>query len=163
MTRMAPRPSAVQRSDSARPAAPIEATPAPLVGRLAWRVGRSGTLSVILKGAAGSHELVASVELVADSRAPGSASRAPREVLSGQAALVAAADCFTLSLRLRREASANPVVTTITVVSVDVDGPAVILTSLPAQLGLKGGTYALEQREADALCSALRAHAACSG
>ncbi|MEY3143619.1 MAG: hypothetical protein RLY21_2112 [Planctomycetota bacterium] len=160
MTRMAPKPAEYARRTT---------DPAAASASLRWRIGRNGSLTVTVgrivddieqHGDGDSGSLAVRIELhrgLAAARAM-PAPEAASEVVSGRANPVGdsleEASEQRLSIALFRGAS--PVRAELAVVERG-SAPPVVLTDLPAQLGLRGGTYSLDAGTIAAFAATLHA------
>ena len=133
MTRMAPKPTGSARVgfDRRGPAPSREAV-------LVWRVGRSGSLRLALSPSNDGRELDA--ELRFESRTGGSTVVSMQLCGSAHASLIG--DEHHLALRFER--GDEPVVAEIGLIRRDGCPDVLVLTDLPARLGLRGGTYLLD-------------------
>lgn len=172
MTRMAPKPTAVSRATATRSMAPAASE----TGVLRWRVGRRASLALVLAPSERSRglstspptSLPVSVELVGEEPSRPGASAIASAKYSGDATVSRMGNEWTVALRLRRcdadAADGACVHATLVLVESDEDWPngghrALVLTDLPVTVGLRGGTYALAQPDAESTLAVLRAHA----
>lgn len=174
MTRMAPKPTDYAR----RASEPVASAAAPSIAVLRWRIGRSGSLVLSVgrfddevtdaDACAASDTLRARIEIrrcpLAMSKAMSQPLSAPTsralpvndagsEVLSGR--VHATGDRLEHQLELSLCRGESMIGSTLSLVERPSAAP-LVLTDLPIALGLRGGTYRLEEALLESFASTLR-------
>ena len=177
----------VALSRAGRVAEQVVAAPQPSQALVQWRIGRAGHCTLVvspapagsppgavdltvelahvpLRGVKPASPVHASMNAHEARRLAGEGGSADRIRFLGRGTVSRVSDEYRLSMKLvgvgSREAECMEFVAELSLLTLTSSGRSLLLANLPAQLGLRGGTYALCEGTRDALRSILHAQAA---